>query len=642
MQHLQTMVDEKQDQLIKKGEALVECQMSNVKTLCDLAQAMKERMGKEVEIEALKKSLEAGRRLGEEKEKENQRLREQLQQRESEQAAIQTCRDELKQVQKENSQLREKLQLQQKELDLQRELCTRKEEVQRSQTPFLLESSTSHQSRESVGKFWKWESRSPVTHGLFELYESQRDLFLLTRKIVRGDWLDHSQFLKIWALSCEEGLENLLAEILARKHLQLSDPHSAFLVIGDMGARVLLYYSSLESQWVNRRSLSHQGEKRLVSWQDYSTRISSQFYGQTQSSLCEWQSVLQDLYRQLQCSKFVSNLLSNNVQRLSMVSSDDLNASHYLFHYERTSNRLERYIKEASAGKRPLLNLHGQIQLELPPSSFSVPSISVSFPLTGSPLTLQYLGQYHRMFDSPQETPVPTWKALSWLLEDYGQSRYEDVPADIHYRRISRQWSPYPPPAVATHPNFCSCARRHKWDPQSTLHSVEYNWPLIPGPKATAAQCQVTYRNFFEEHIQHLDPVCFRAAVFCNTLATWCGQWNVTIDVNQFSESHHEFLLLLKLQYRPTRWVRLVEAMAITHFIAGAHRCLINEFPNTRAGPFERFLRWQRLHAPELVELDDDLRRAIEKMEIRDNKRAAEMSPHHQRPPHKPFGRHGC
>ena len=185
----------------------------------------------------------------------------------------------------------------------------------------------------------------------------------------------------------------------------------------------------------------------------------------------------------------------------------------------------------------------------------------------GSPLTLQYLGQYHKMFDRPQEVPVPTWEALSWLLEDYGLSRSEDIPAD---------------------------------------------------------------------------PVCFRAAVFCNTLADWCGQWNVTIDVNQFSESHHEFLLLLKLQYRPTRWVRLVEAMAITHFIEGAHRCLIDEFPHTRAGPFEKFLRWQRLNAPERVELDDDLRRVIEKMEIRDNKIAATTTSQPQRPFHQPFWRQGC
>jgi hypothetical protein len=62
----------------------------------------------------------------------------------------------------------------------------------------------------------------------------------------------------------------------------------------------------------------------------------------------------------------------------------------------------------------------------------------------------------------------------------------------------------------------------------------------------------------------------------------------VTIDVNRFSESHNEILLMLKLQYRPTRWVRLVEAMAITHFITGAHKCLINEYSNTRVGPFER------------------------------------------------------
>ena len=228
---------------------------------------------------------------------------------------------------------------------------------------------------------------------------------------------------------------------------------------------------------------------------------------------------------------------------------------------------------------------------------------------------------------------------MAWLLEDYGLSRMEDLPADIQYRRISRQWFPKPPPAVATHPNFCPCPRRNKWDPHATLHSVEYNWPLIPRSKATAAQCQVAYRIFFYEDVNHLDPVCFRAVVFCNTLADWCGQWNVTIDVNQFSESHHEFLLLLKLQYRPTRWVRMVEAMAITHFIAGAHRCLINEFPNTRAGPFERFLRWQRLNAPELVAGDDDLRRAIEKMDIRDNKQAAEGSLQPHRPHHQSFRR---
>lgn len=164
-------------------------------------------------------------------------------------------------------------------------------------------------------------------------------------------------------------------------------------------------------------------------------------------------------------------------------------------------------------------------------------------------------------------------------------------PADIYYKRISRQWSSILSLAISSHPRFCLCPRRCKWNPAATLSSVEYNWPLIPGPKATAAECKIMYGQFFQIHIHHKDPVCYRVAVFANILSYWCSQWNVTLDVNQFCESHHEFLLLFKLQFRPTKWIRLVEAMAITHFIAGAHKCLINEFPNTKAGPFEQFLR---------------------------------------------------
>ena len=99
----------------------------------------------------------------------------------------------------------------------------------------------------------------------------------------------------------------------------------------------------------------------------------------------------------------------------------------------------------------------------------------------------------------------------------------------------------------------------------------------------------------------------FRAIVFVNVLSNWCRQWNVIIDINWYHESHHKFMLLLKLQYMLTRWMRLVEAMAITHFIACAHKCLIKEFPYTRAWLFERFLRWQRTNAPELVAKEENL-----------------------------------
>lgn len=66
----------------------------------------------------------------------------------------------------------------------------------------------------------------------------------------------------------------------------------------------------------------------------------------------------------------------------------------------------------------------------------------------------------------------------------------------------------------------------------------------------------------------------------------------------------------------------------VTHFIVGAHKCLINESPNTLANTFERFLRWQRINAPKLVARDEDLHEAIEKMEMHDIKKVAEEATH--------------
>lgn len=143
------------------------------------------------------------------------------------------------------------------------------------------------------------------------------------------------------------------------------------------------------------------------------------------------------------------------------------------------------------------------------------------------------------------------------------------------------------------------------------------------------------YKQFFQDHVLHRDLVCFGASIFANVLSDWCRQWNVTNDINRYRKSHHEFLLLLKLQYMLIRWVRLVEAMALIHFIAGAHKCLINEFPYIRAGFFERFLRWQRTNAPEVVARDEDILKAMEKMEIQELKRAVNGAAEHNLPPLK-------
>lgn len=129
-------------------------------------------------------------------------------------------------------------------------------------------------------------------------------------------------------------------------------------------------------------------------------------------------------------------------------------------------------------------------------------------------------------------------------------------------------------------------------NPITTLSSVEYNWPLIHGSMSTYVECKATYIKFFILMFIIVILCVFVLPYLLMCLQIGVGGGTSPSDVNQFHESHHAFLLLLKLQYWPTRWTRMVEAMAIAQFIARAHKCFINEILYTNASHFERLLRW--------------------------------------------------
>lgn len=633
LRRYKALLEEKSEQLLQKREALMGCQSTNLKYLQELSEAMKSKIEQQEILEESKKAIRQYQEQAEAHEQEKATFQRQLTGYSRNQEQLEECREEVQRVTGENSQLRERVQKQEEELVRLKAIVNCVDKSQPSATSTILNPlQTCSLTWEQLGEIWSLEAQGPVPQNLFQMYDLQSQYFFLVTGLKKFSWIDHTMFQLIWQQSTQWGVENLFSEILARRHVNLSDPYSAFITLGDLGARVFLYYASLENQWVLRHQTPLIAERREASWQDYGPVVLSQFYSQPIAHIGQWQEVLRFLLAQVQRPEFITEVVAMNLQRHALSASQDIFGSHYMYQADRVVTRLGRYLQEVASQKKPLLNLHGQVQFESPPANFRPPQQTIELPVTGSPLTLRFLGQYANMFDSPREEPIPTWSAIAWILEDYGQSRTEEMPADIYYRRISRQWPAEPPVNVSSHPHFCPCPRRGKWNPSATISSVEYNWPLITGPKATAEECKVTYRQFFQEHVSHCDPVCFRAAVFANVLSDWCGQWNVTIDVNCYHESHHEFLLLLKLQYRPTRWIRLVEAMALTHFIAGAHKCLINEFPYTRAGPFERFLRWQRTHAPELVAQDEDLFKAVEKMETRELKRAAEDAVQHNRP----------
>jgi len=152
------------------------------------------------------------------------------------------------------------------------------------------------------------------------------------------------------------------------------------------------------------------------------------------------------------------------------------------------------------------------------------------------------------MFDNTSiERPVPCWKALEWLAEDYCLSVTETVSYDKVYEQKSSGWQENPLAAVVTNNHFCLCKRCYKWSPHATTDLVEYNWPYILESFEILALCTEAYRAFHVEHITHTDPVCFRVAVFCDFLRMVCEDHLVIINVNKFDKLRPEFYIMVKL-----------------------------------------------------------------------------------------------
>lgn len=501
---------------------------------------------------------------------------------------------------------------------------------ERTEQPTTSTEPTNWLPLEVCTRLWEIETKIYRDVNLHQIYEIHRDLLFVMVGLEMGDILDRIQFQTLWAWSEGLTVENLLVEIVARKHLILTDPFSAFVEMGDVGGRIYLYYAGEEEKLQQCKGVRRNYEERIVDWSDYATLMADQFYSQTAETMDKWKANLERVLALVKDEEYLTVVLGGSLQRVyNHEGVEDFTASHYVYNRERSIERIHKYLRAITVKRAPALDVQVQVQFPVAPPDYNPRYLSsITLPMGGSAANQRYLGNFGELFDDEDERPVPTWKALTWLLEDYGLSRTETVAADLVYRQSCGPWSFEPPPAVKMHPQFCPCARRHKWAPNATVASVEYNWPQIQGAPGfnTPAQCREAYQRFHEEHRTHKDPVCFRAAVFCAALADWCPRWNFAINVNSHHVSRPEFWMLLKLQYRPARWIRLVETMAITHFIEGVHPSLINEFPYSRCGPFERFLKWQRKHNPQAMVRDEDLRRAMLRLEFNEPRQGVNRS----------------
>jgi hypothetical protein len=73
-------------------------------------------------------------------------------------------------------------------------------------------------------------------------------LLLAMVGIDMGIILSPEQFQFLWGFGEGYHVKNLLVEILARKYLKLLDSFATFVVLGDIGGRIYLYYASCEDK----------------------------------------------------------------------------------------------------------------------------------------------------------------------------------------------------------------------------------------------------------------------------------------------------------------------------------------------------------------------------------------------------------
>lgn len=299
LEQCQEALQEKRVELIEKTEALIKCQSANVKHIYELAQAMKEKMEDQAVIEGHNKTIDLLQNQVAEKEKENVTLRQQVRQLERQLGPMERDRSKEERITQENESLKEKLTMQEAEVARYKTMLKQKQVAADGQSSKAPTEAKLVQSpvlpTEFFVELWNWESKDREPRGLLRMYERHCQFFMLLTGLERGTWVDHSRFQQVWQQSVAWGVENLFVEMLARREIYLSDPYSAFVVIGDLGARVLLYYTSLESQWLLCHQVPVPVEKRKASWQEYGLQVNSQFYSQPLSKLQPWEDNLHTL-----------------------------------------------------------------------------------------------------------------------------------------------------------------------------------------------------------------------------------------------------------------------------------------------------------------------------------------------------------
>ena len=499
------------------------------------------------------------------------------------------------------------------------------------------------QIKQMKKKCWDFELRSPPSFSLFRAYELQREVCREILSLSPGEIHSPTEFNDIWKEARDfEGMHDLLCEMVIRGDLLLTTFKTVFIPIPNWGARALLFYLKLEQQLSKKRTTDVATQyHREVTLIDYETELREVLEKAEPATIEKWRHSVDYMHDRLKGTDLVQSTANYVEEREQVAQRGEITLSYYVYNIERVKVQLKEMLDQLQEKKIYLGSSLTVAQLPLPPPTYIPATAQLTrFTVGGSSANQRYLGNYEALFRTPGEQPLPSWAAMDWLMEDYGYNREEVITWDKAYKKLEADFQVNPPAAVLLNGHFCKqCNRRYKWDPKATINSVEYNWPQIPGLFDTPAHCADAYEAFFQIHKDHTDPVCFRAAVFCKFLAYFCRGHRVLCNVNEFSILRPEIHILIKLQYRCARWMRMVEVMTTTHFFFGGHSCLVNEFTTkergyqnehaTRLRAIDNFLDTQRRQNYHMAVQDDELCKELHSQDkrryLQDQRRADEQ-----------------
>ena len=471
---------------------------------------------------------------------------------------------------------------------------------------------------------WEMNRKTPPSYSLMRAYEHQwYILFSLVGIEGTGQQLSQNSFERLWKIAgLDDNAQNLVAEMILRGGILVPElAKKMFSLFGHLGYRSLKYWLQLENQLHERRM----GDKpvelertvRLVNFDDSTLHYAATLDGPQQVA---WRKLLVQFQEDLAKVAPLRQSLTYSYEREEFAQKGELGISHYLHASSMLWIQLKELLAELDRGIVCPFPSLVQIQLTVPPPGFARPpwANQLAIPVEGSRRTRKYLGNYACLFESPeaQDAGIPSWDAMLWITEHYQSARAEETPRDLLYhKKVGPDWTKEAPAAIQAIGVYCNLApRRLLWAPNATIDSREYNWPIIEGRFDTPFECTTAYTLFFETHKTHRDPVCFRAAIFARFLALVCMTHCICINVNKYESKHPEFLINMKMRFLPTRHLRMLEIMCVTHFIYSGSLCFINEFREGRKKAYDKWLQDRQTKDPTLIDNDLELRREVDKL----------------------------